>query len=284
MSLFKKKNKTENISIDSATCTEEGKMVERPEKEIKPILKTEEKPEEEWVWVEGFKGLNYKMCGRGDFQYEIGKTYEENDKEIEACRSGFHFCLSLDDVMNYYPYQADSFTTRYFKVKGLVRKSDLEKYGTETQVTFSYTYGWAVPTRYETINKLAAKSIIILEEIPKEGIWKEYIEPNLSDYWFLTEEKYLTNCDDPSRINTWIKEILFEDIYGLDITSEDITSMIIEKLCVNINSNCARNTLNQVHEELKVLKDLDCGKDMKCYIFYSIYSKYTFTSGQGNSF
>lgn len=47
MNLFKKKNKTENISITSATCTEEGKMVERSEEEIKPILKTEEKPEEE---------------------------------------------------------------------------------------------------------------------------------------------------------------------------------------------------------------------------------------------
>ena len=40
MNLFKKKNKTENISIDSAICTEAGKMAEQPEKEVKPILKT----------------------------------------------------------------------------------------------------------------------------------------------------------------------------------------------------------------------------------------------------
>lgn len=141
-----------------------------------------------------------------------------------------------------------------------------------------------VPISYETIDKLAAKSIIILEEISKEEIWKEYVEPNLSDFWYLTKEKYFTNYDDPGKINIWIKEMLFENIYGLDITNEDITSMIIEKLCVNINSRGVRNTLNQIHEELKVLKDLDCGKDMKCYLFYSIYSKYIFTSGQGNSF
>lgn len=284
MNLFKKKNKTENISIDSATCTEVGKMVERPEEEVKPILKTEEKPKEEWVWVKGFKGLDYKMCGRGDFQYELGKTYEENDKEIEACRSGFHFCLSLDDVMKYYHYTANSFTTRYFKVKGLVRKSDLAKYGTKGQTILSFTYSPAVPTMYETIDKLAAKSIIILEEIPKEEIWKKYIEPNLSSFWYLTKEKYLTNYNDPNKIKTWAKEILFEAIYNLDITSEDITSMIVEKFCVNINSAGIRNTLNQVLEEIKILNDLDCGKDMKCYLFYSIYSKYIFASSQGNSF
>lgn len=283
MSLFKKKNKTENISIDSATCAEEGKMVERPEEEVKPILQTEEKPKEEWVWVEGFKGLDYKMCGHGDFQYELGKTYEENDKEIKACHSGFHFCLSLDDVMKYYPYYSNSFTTRYFKVKGLVRKSDLENYGTKVP-TVSYIYGGHGVSFDETIDKLAAKSIIILEEIPKEEIWKEYIEPNLSSFWYLTKEKYLTNYNDPNRIKTWAKETLFEAIYNLDITSEDITSMIIEKFCANINSAGVRNTLNQVLEEIKILNDLDCGKDMKCYLFYSIYSKHIFASGQGNSF
>lgn len=82
------------------------------------------------------------MRGYGDFQYELGKTYEENDKEIKTCRSGFHFYLNLDDVMNYSHYTLNSFTTRYFKVKGLVRKSDLEKYGTKVQTTFSSIYGW----------------------------------------------------------------------------------------------------------------------------------------------
>ena len=30
--------------------------------------------------------------------------------------------------------------------------------------------------------------------------------------------------------------------------------------------------------------DLDCGKDMKCYLFYSMLSKYIFTSDSDNSF
>ena len=278
MSLFKKKNKTENISITSATCVEEGKMIEKSEKEVKPILKTEEKPKEEWIWVEGFKGLDYQMRGYGNFQYELGKTYEENDKEIIACHSGFHFCLNLDDVMEYYHYMSNSFTNRYFKVKALVRKSDYEKYGTEDNSALLTTRVNSVGTLTSTkIDKLVAKSIILLEEIPKEEIWTKYIEPNLSDFWYLTKEKYLTNCDNPNRSSTWIKEILFENICGLDITSEDTISMIVEKLCINVNSSGVRKTLHQVLEEIKVLKDLDCGKDMKCCLFYSMLSKYIFT-------
>ena len=275
MSLFKKKNKTENISITSATCVEEGKMIEKSEKEVKPILKTEEKPKEEWIWVEGFKGLDYQMRGYGNFQYELGKTYEENDKEIIACHSGFHFCLNLDDVMEYYHYMNNSFTNRYFKVKALVRKSDYEKYRTTDDIRSNLpTYIYKSSIR---IDKLVAKSIILLEEIPKEEIWTKYIEPNLSDFWYLTKEKYLTNCDNPNRSSTWIKEILFENICGLDITSEDTISMIVEKLCINVNSSNVRKILHQVLEEIKVLKDLDCGKDMKCCLFYSMLSKYIFT-------
>lgn len=263
MSFIKKKNKTKNIPIASATCVEEGKMIEKPKEVVKSTLKMKEKPEEEWIWVEGFKGLDYQMRGYGNFQYELGKTYEENDKEIIACHSGFHLCLNLDDVMKYYHYMNNSFTNRYFKVKALVRKSDYENYGTN---------GY-----YGKINKLAAKSIIIFEEIPKEELWEKYIEPNLSDFWYLTKEKYLTNCDNPNRSSIWIKEILFENIYGLDITSKDITSMIVEKLCINVNSSDVRKALHQVLEEIKILKDLDCGKDMKCYLFYSMLSKYIFT-------
>lgn len=273
MNLFKKKNKTENISINSATCVEEGKMIEKLNEVVKSTLKMEEKPEEEWVWVEGFKGLDYQMRGYGNFQYELGKTYEENDKEIIACYSGFHLCLNLDDVMEYYNYANNNFTNRYFKVKALVRKSDYEKYGTNN---LTYTISSSGTLNYGKIDKLAAKSITILEEIPKEEIWEKYIEPNLSDFWYLTKEKYLTNCDNPNRSSAWIKEILFENICGLDITSEDITSMIVEKLCINVNSSNVHKTLHQVLEEIKVLKDLDCGKDMKCYLFYSMLSKYIF--------
>ena len=276
MSFIKKKNKKEAISSAIVIPKEDILNEEKSEEEkVKPILEPEEDVKEEWTWVDGFKGLDYQMRGYGNFQYELGKTYEENDKEIIACRSGFHLCLNLDDVMEYYHYMSNSFTNRYFKVKALVRKSDYEKYRTADDIRSNLpTYIYKSSIR---IDKLVAKSIILLEEIPKEEIWTKYIEPNLSDFWYLTKEKYLTNCDNPNRSSTWIKEILFENICGLDITSEDTISMIVEKLCINVNSSDVRKTLHQVLEEIKVLKDLDCGKDMKCCLFYSMLSKYIFT-------
>ena len=47
-----------------------------------------------------YKAFNYDMTCK-DFQYEEGKTYEL-DNEPKLCNKGFHACLSLADVFNYY--------------------------------------------------------------------------------------------------------------------------------------------------------------------------------------
>ena len=47
-----------------------------------------------------YKAFNGSMKCR-NFQYEEGKTYEIEDEPI-LCRHGFHACLRLTDVFNYY--------------------------------------------------------------------------------------------------------------------------------------------------------------------------------------
>ena len=47
-----------------------------------------------------YKALNADLTCR-DFQYEEGKTYEIKEKP-ELCKCGFHACLRLTDVFNYY--------------------------------------------------------------------------------------------------------------------------------------------------------------------------------------
>ena len=47
-----------------------------------------------------YKAFNADLTCR-DFKYEEGKTYEI-DGEPELCNRGFHACLSLTDVFNYY--------------------------------------------------------------------------------------------------------------------------------------------------------------------------------------
>lgn len=47
-----------------------------------------------------YKGFDKDLKCR-DFQYEIGKKYEE--KEAKACEKGFHACANPLNVLQYYP-------------------------------------------------------------------------------------------------------------------------------------------------------------------------------------
>lgn len=55
--------------------------------------------------MKAYKGFNHDMTCRG-FQYEEGKTYEEDAAEL--CEKGFHACEAPLDVLTYYPPVDDS--------------------------------------------------------------------------------------------------------------------------------------------------------------------------------
>jgi hypothetical protein len=40
-----------------------------------------------------------------DQTYEVGETYQTN--KLEICKSGFHFCKEMSDVLNYYSFNND---------------------------------------------------------------------------------------------------------------------------------------------------------------------------------
>ena len=121
------------------------------------------KTEEEWIWVDGYKGTDADMKCVG-FQYKLHETYNmPEDTEIIECRSGFHLCRDLIDVFNYYSLHDGN---RFFKVKALVKKKDYEEYGKRTE--YNGLFGFTTSRR----TKLVSKSIIILSELTTDEIFE----------------------------------------------------------------------------------------------------------------
>jgi hypothetical protein len=121
-------------------------------------MESKTKETEEWVWIEGYKGMDKDMRCR-DFQYEIGKRYDmPEDAVIEVCESGFHFCRHLRHVYQFYALGGGN---RFFKVRGLVKSEDDRIFA----------------------DKLAAKSIEIIAELTRD----ELLEDFGADKW---DEKY----------------------------------------------------------------------------------------------
>jgi hypothetical protein len=159
-------------------------------------------PEEEWIWVEGYKGTDKDMKCL-NYQYELGVQYDmPEDEPIQECKNGFHLCLRLVDVWDYYHVGGGN---RFFKVKALVRKTDKDNY----RGVFRCGDSWYSPSTYN--NKLAAKSIIFTSELTYDEILKDTDAQDLpEDYKKIALESSIQNA-----VNQYTINILVEDGYSL---------------------------------------------------------------------
>jgi hypothetical protein len=180
------------------------KKTQETDKTIESLKETPEttpEPEEEWIWVEGYKGTDKDMKCR-DFQYGLGMQYDmPEDQKIQECKNGFHLCLSLYDVFSYYSIGHGN---RFFKVKALVRKTD------KNNCRPSFKLGNEYYT-FSNQNKLAAKSIIFTSELTYDEILKD------TDAEDLPEEYKKTAIDISVSIAVldYQLSILEEDGYSL---------------------------------------------------------------------
>lgn len=164
-----------------------------------------EKPEEKWVWVRGYKGVNADMsANHGDIIYELNKEYTE--EKAELCESGFHLCLSLSDVWCY-----RSIATRVFEVEALVREEDRDNYGKTKYISY---HGLS-----EITNKIVAKKIIFRKELDFETIKKYKGFTNLN---IETEEQYkelleLFPKEEKYSSNIWRKYLLKKDLNEMNM-------------------------------------------------------------------
>lgn len=188
MNIFKKAIKTAK-DIDDAISTH--------------TTPSEPPKEEEWIWVEGYKGTERDMSCRG-YQYEIGPKYSIADgEEVVECFNGFHLSLNLKDVFNYYPIGEGH---RFFKVRALVRTTDYTEYDTRPRhVVGDVVYYDSYPR-----DKLVAKSIIFLSEITVDEILKGTDVGNLPEQY----KQVAIDVDIISAVNNYRKDILIEDGYS----------------------------------------------------------------------
>lgn len=156
-------------------------------------------PEEEWVWVDGYKATDKDMQCRG-YQYELNIQYDmPDDQEVTTCESGFHLCLALIDVFLYYHIGNGN---RFFKVKALVRKTDKRNYKGHFRVGNDYYYSGGGGN-----NKLAAKSIIFLSELTANEILEFTDVRNLPEcYKKMALETSVKSAVDEYCINTLLED------------------------------------------------------------------------------
>ena len=172
---------------------------------IAPIEPAKENDEsEEWIWVEGYKGTEADMSCRG-FRYELGKQFDiPEGEEIEECTNGFHLCLFLHDVYDYYSIGGGR---RYFKVKALVRKADYERYGTCPELRTSVGCH-IVPHR---IDKIVAKSIEFVRELSIEEVLSAvpFDFTGWTDEW---KELAMRTSIDVAKSIEFVRELSIEEV------------------------------------------------------------------------
>ena len=87
-----------------------------------------------------YKGVTKDLRGYGDFQYEVGKTYETENPDL--CSNAFHGCEAPLDVLRHYPLKNGN---RYFEaeLEGVTdqRQDDTKRVG--SKVTLGAEIGLA---------------------------------------------------------------------------------------------------------------------------------------------
>ena len=124
----------------------------------------------EFTEITGYKGFNPNMTCR-DFQYEVGKNYEEKGT-IEACSRGFHFCINPLDVFGYYPPSDGNGMNKFCSVKGT---GDISVDTDDTKVACSKIH---ISTDIGVKGIIDAGVKFILDKVN----WKDSKESNTGSY------------------------------------------------------------------------------------------------------
>ena len=238
MGLFSKKSK--EIEVEA----KEVWMTTAP----KEAATLDETVSENWIWVEGVKCVKKDMTPfYGNMQYEVGVMYEMPKEEVKCCKSGYHFCLTLQDLFKYSTFRVCN-GNRYFKVKALVNEREYNRYGEYVNIP-SFLGG-----SIGRIDKFAAAAIIFTEELTTKEILDAFysstgsfdrlpekyghliIEQSYSD---ALKQMEIDNLLEDGYSEIFAKQIVAEDRYHLAhaIASQEGVSMDMRVWYIYTNGN-----------------------------------------------
>lgn len=163
------------------------------------------KPEEEYIWVKGFKGTDKNMQCHGNYRYELGKQFDLNDdSEPLLCEKGFHFCKKLENVFRYYKIGDGN---RFFEVEALVKKSDLEPRKEPNVRSGSDPWSIVYKSFMPHDDKYAAKSIRFIRELTVDEVFESVTDSDVRE-WAEEQKKRAME----TSINTVRKDIRAFDL------------------------------------------------------------------------
>ena len=135
--------------------------------------------EEEYIWIKGFKGTEKDMSCKG-YRYELGKQFDlDDDIEPLLCEKGFQFCKKLENVFRYYKIGDGN---RFFEVKALVKKSDLDPERKKNNIPTTYVpYGYLLGFD-DNKDKYAAKSIQFIRELTVDEVFETVTDTDVREW------------------------------------------------------------------------------------------------------
>lgn len=205
MALFKRKVNT--VEVEDVT------------KEVEEIVEPMPIQEEEiWVWAEGIKGTRADgtpRFGTEIGEYKVGEVYKI-EGDLEECENGLHFSATLEEAMKYYPVTRGN---RYFKVRGLVKEKNAQKYGTIIMRKRYNPYSDVDIMEPYTIDKYVAKELEILEEVP----FAAYSE-HIKTMYVVDEATYRLSAD-KERFMKYVR-----DLYRVRLLNCKLNDLFIELL------------------------------------------------------
>jgi hypothetical protein len=165
--------------------------------------------EDEWIWVEGYKGTDKDMKCK-DYQYEFGVQHDMPEgEEVQICYKGFHLCLNLRDVFKFYDVGNGN---RFFKVKALVKKIDYEMYDNNISAIF---YVFSEP-------KLVAKSIIFESEVEAKDIVTNATGEDLPEkYYPLAIKHNISYALQQYRVDFLVEECGYSQPFATFLAAKD---------------------------------------------------------------